>query len=185
MSGEAVRLRTAHTDELAPELVDELTRLCRDAFAEPFEGPWPPAGPGVHVMAEASGRIVAHAMVIDRPLYVGDEMDVALDAGYVELVATRSDERGRGHATTVMREVNRILRDEYALGALATGSNGFYERLGWETWRGPTSVRMPDGERARSGSEDGHVMILRTAATPPRLTLDAPLAVDWRPGEPW
>jgi hypothetical protein len=84
-----------------------------------------------------------------------------------------------------MREIGRIIGEEYALGALATGSNAFYERLGWETWGGPTFVRTSDGERLRSAEEDGHVMILRTPRTPPTMTLDAPIAVDWRPVEPW
>jgi aminoglycoside 2'-N-acetyltransferase I len=185
VSPERLRLRTAHTDQLAPGLLAELTRLCQAAFEESFEGVWERVGPGVHVMAEADGRVVAHAMIIDRPLYVGDEMDVALDVGYVEHVATLPDEQGRGHGAAVMREVNGIIGDEYALGALATGSNGFYARLGWETWRGPTSIRMPDGERVRSPAEDGHVMVLRTARTPPRLALDEPIAVDWRAGDVW
>ena len=179
------RLRTALSDQLGPELLEELTRLCEAAFREPFAANWERVGPGVHVMAEMDGRVVAHAMVVDRKIYVGDEMDVALDAGYVEHVATLPEVAGQGHGSTVMREVNRIVRDEYAIGGLATGSTGFYERLGWETWLGPTSVRMPDGDRVRSSRDDGHVMILRTPRTPAGLALDAPIAVDWRSGEPW
>ena len=180
-----VRLRTALSDQLSPERLDELTRLCEAAFQEPFADNWSRVGPGVHVMAEVASRVVAHAMVVDRRIYVGHEMDVALDAGYVEHVATLPELEGLGHGSTVMREVNRIIRDEYALGGLGTGSIGFYERLGWEKWLGPTSVRMPDGERVRSPRDDGHVMILRTPRTPPSLALDAPIAVDWRADEPW
>lgn len=180
-----VRLRTALSDQLGSELLDELRRLCEAAFQEPFADNWDRVGPGVHVMAELDHRVVAHAMVIDRRIYVGDEMDVALDAGYVEHVATLPELEGRGHGSTVMREVNRIIRDEYALGGLGTGSIGFYERLGWETWLGPTSIRMPDGDRVRSPRDDGHVMILRTTRTPPTLALDAPIAIDWRAHEPW
>lgn len=179
------RLRTALSDQLGPELLDELTRLCEAAFQEPFAANWDRVGPGVHVMAEVDGRVVAHAMVVDRRIYVGDEMDVALDAGYVEHVATLPEVGGQGHGSTVMREINRIIQDEYAIGGLGTGSIGFYERLGWETWLGPTSVRMPDGERVRSPGDDGHVMILRTPRTPATLALGAPIAVDWRAGEPW
>jgi aminoglycoside 2'-N-acetyltransferase I len=179
------RLRTALSDQLGPELLDELTRLCEAAFQEPFAANWDLVGPGVHVMAEVDGRVVAHAMVVDRRIYVGDEMDVALDAGYVEHVATLPEAGGQGHGSTVMREINRIIQDEYAIGGLGTGSIGFYERLGWETWLGPTSVRMADGERVRSPREDGHVMILRTPRTPATLALDAPIAVDWRAGDPW
>jgi len=178
------QLRTAHSDQLTPALLDELTLLCEAAFEESFARAWDAVGPGVHVMAAVEGRTVAHALIVDRRLYVGDEMDVALDVGYVEHVATLPAEQRHGFGTAVMREVNRIIGDEYVLGGLATGSNAFYERLAWETWRGPTSVRMVDGERVRSASEDGHVMVLRTARTP-AMSLEEPIAVDWRAEEPW
>jgi aminoglycoside 2'-N-acetyltransferase I len=181
----AARLRMAQTEELGADRLDELTRLCEAAFKEPFAAVWERVGPGVHVMAEVNGRILAHAMVIDRRIYLGHEMDVALDAGYVENVATLPEAQGAGHAASVMREIGRIIRAEYELGALATGSNAFYERLGWETWIGPTGLRMADGERLRSADDDGHVMILRTPRTPPEMSLDAPIAVDWRAEEPW
>jgi GNAT superfamily N-acetyltransferase len=181
----AVRLRTAQTEELGPERLDELTALCEAAFGEPFAGAWERVGPGLHVVAELDGRAVAHAMIVDRRLYVGHEMDLALDVGYVEHVATLPSAQGAGHGASVMRKVARIIGDEYQLGALATGSNAFYQRLGWETWAGPTFVRTADGELLRSAAEDGHVMVLRTPRTPPGTSLDAPIAVDWRPAEPW
>ena len=181
----AVRLRTAQTDELEPERFDEVTALCEAAFGEPFAPVWERVGPGLHVVAEVDGRVVGHAMIVDRPVYVGGADGVeALDAGYVENVATLPDARGRGHGAAVMREVGRILGEEYAIGALATGSNDFYAKLGWETWRGPTWIRMADGERVRSAEHDGQVMVLRTGRTPD-LRLEEPIAIDWRPEEPW
>lgn len=177
-------LRVAQTEDLLAEERAAVTELCETAFAEPWDSAWEQVGPGLHVLAEADGRAVAHAMIIDRRVYLGHEPDLALDVGYVEWVATRPDVQGEGHGTRVMREVGRIIGDEYALGALATGSNPFYERLGWETWRGPTFIRMADGERVRSADEDGHVMVLRTAHTP-GLDLDGPIAVDWRAEDPW
>lgn len=187
MSTEAVRLRTLQSEELElePDLFEELTRLCEIAFDEPFGAVWDRVGPGLHVVASLGGRVVAHAMIVDRRIYLGHEPDLALDVGYVENVAALPEMQGRGHGARVMGEINRLIADEYALGALATGSNGFYERLGWETWRGPTHVRMLDGLRVRSADEDGHVMILRTPRTPADLDLGGPIAVDWRPEEPW
>ncbi|MGI8999203.1 MAG: GNAT family N-acetyltransferase [Candidatus Limnocylindria bacterium] len=179
------RLRLAQTEELGDDRFDELTRLCEAAFEMPFAAIWERVGSGLHVMAEADGGIVAHAMIVDRRIYLGHEMDVALDAGYVENVATLPEAQGAGHAASVMREIGRIMGEEYALGALATGSNAFYERLGWVTWSGPTGLRMVDGERLRSREQDGHVMVLRTPRTPADLELRAPIAVDWRSGEPW
>lgn len=181
-----LRIRTAQSDELDPERLDELTRLCEAAFDEPFAPVWERVGPGLHVMAELEGRVVAHAMIVDRPLYVGDGDAVeALDAGYVENVATHPEAQGRGYGGAVMREIGRILDEEYAIGALATGSNAFYEPLGWTTWRGPTWVRTAEGERVRSADQDGHVMVRRTPRTPPDVGLDVPIAIDWRPEEPW
>lgn len=179
------RLRTIETDELGEERLAELTQLCEAAFGLPFAGVWERVGPGLHVMAEDAGHIVAHAMIVDRRLYLGHEMDVALDVGYVENVATLPEAGGAGYGTAVMGEIGRIIGDEYQLGALATGSNAFYARLGWETWEGPTSVRTADGELVRSAAQDGHVMVLRTPRTPQGMTLDMPIAVDWRAEEPW
>ena len=178
-------LRVAQTEDLQPEELSSLTALCEAAFGEPFERAWQQVGPGIHVFAEAEGRAIAHAMVIDRRLYLGHEPDLALDVGYVEHVASLPELQGGGHGTRVMREIGRIIGDEYVLGALATGSSGFYQRLGWQTWQGPTFVRMPDGERVRSAEEDGNVMVLRTSRTPMPLDLAGPVAVDWRAEDPW
>jgi aminoglycoside 2'-N-acetyltransferase I len=185
MSLSETRLRVLSTEDLEPELLDELTALCEAAFREPFAPVWERVGPGIHVIGFEAGRVVSHAMIVDRRIWLGHEPDQALDVGYVENVATWPEQHGRGHGTAVMREITRLIDEEYALGALATGSNGFYERLGWETWRGPTYVRMLDGQRVRSAGEDGDVMILRTRRTPADLDLTGPIAVDWRPEEPW
>jgi aminoglycoside 2'-N-acetyltransferase I len=185
MTAAAPRIRVLSTEELEPELLDDLTALCEAAFEESFATAWERVGPGIHVIASEGGRVTAHAMIVDRRLYLGHEPDQALDAGYVEHVATLPELQRRGHGTAVMREIGRLIDEEYALGALSTGSNGFYERLGWETWRGPTFVRMLDGQRVRSADEDGGVMILRTPRTPDDLDLGGPIAVDWRPEEPW
>ena len=128
--GRATRLHVAQTEEIDPETFDRLTALCEAAFEEPFAPVWERVGPGIHVFLEGDGRLLAHAMIVDRRLYIGHEGDLALDVGYVENVATHPDLHGRGHGTRVMREIGRIVRDEYVLGALATGRNAFYERLG-------------------------------------------------------
>jgi aminoglycoside 2'-N-acetyltransferase I len=179
------RLVALSTEEIEPDLFADLTALCEAAFDEPFAPVWERIGPGVHVIAMAGSRVTAHAIIVDRRIYLGHEPDQALDVGYVENVATWPELQGQGHATAVMREIGRIIGEEYALGALATGSNGFYARLGWETWQGPTFVRMLDGQRVRSAEEDGAVMILRTPRTPTGLDVNGPIAVDWRPEEPW
>jgi aminoglycoside 2'-N-acetyltransferase I len=180
----ALHLRAVQTEDLAPGRLDELNALCEAAFDEPFSDQWARVGPGLHVIAERDGHAVAHAMIVDRVIYVGHEAEVGIDVGYVEHVATLPAEQGRGHGTATIQRIGTIIAEEYALGGLATGSNAFYARLGWETWRGPTSVRMPDGDWVRTPQEDGHIMVLRTPGTPAGLRLDGPIAVEWREG-PW
>ena len=179
------RLTVLHTDELGPQRLADLTALCEAAFGHRFAPVWERVGQGIHVVAEVGGRPVAHAMVVDRTLHLRADASVTLDTGYVENVATAPERGGEGLGSAVMGEVGRVIGDAYALGALATGSHGFYARLGWTTWAGPTWVRMPDGQRVRSAEQDGNIMVLRTPTTPPTLDPSMPIAVDWRPGEPW
>lgn len=181
----ARRIRTASTDELSAEAFAEINALCEAAFRFPFAGVWERVGQGIHVLAESDGRLVAHAMIVDRRIYTGAELDTALDAAYVENVATLPDAQGQGHGTTVMHEAGRIIQEEYEVGALGTRDQAFYRALGWVVWAGPTFVRTPDGERIRTVGADGEVMVLRTARTPLGIALEEPIAIDWRPGEPW
>jgi aminoglycoside 2'-N-acetyltransferase I len=176
-------LRVVRSGELTPAEWSTLTELCVAAFDEPWVGYWESIGPGIHVLADDSERgIVAHAAIVDRPLYPGE---ATLRAGYVEAVAAWPDRQGQGHGTRVMEEINRLLDEGYELGALGTGRQSFYARLGWEVWQGPTWVRQRDGSLERTPDEDGGIMVRITPATPPDLDLSLPIAVDWRPGEVW
>jgi aminoglycoside 2'-N-acetyltransferase I len=84
-----------------------------------------------------------------------------------------------------MRELGRVVRRDYELGALSDGTRipGFYQRLGWETWRGPTFVAGPGGP-VRTAEDDGSVLVLRTSATA-GLEPTGALVCDWRPGDVW
>jgi aminoglycoside 2'-N-acetyltransferase I len=106
-----------------------------------------------------------------------------LRTGYVEAMATRTELQGRGIGTEVLRAVNDHIVVVYELGALDTGSDWFYRRLGWLRWRGPTFLRSADGI-VRTEDEDGNIMVLPTPASGP-LDLDAPISCDPRPGEVW
>jgi aminoglycoside 2'-N-acetyltransferase I len=180
----APRIRWLATDRLRPAEVAALKELMAEAFAQDEHGgftdeDWAHALGGTHFVADESGRIVSHASVVNRDIRVDGR---PLRTGYVEAVATAVDRQGHGIGTAVMRAVAAHL-DAYQLGALGTGSHGFYQRLGWETWRGPSSVRTSEGERP-TPEEDGYIMVLRTAQGPP-LDLDAPISCEWRPGDVW
>jgi aminoglycoside 2'-N-acetyltransferase I len=177
-------IRVVQSAALTPAEWSTLTDLCVAAFDEPWDDYWQNIGPGVHVLAEDPGRgIVAHAAIVDRLLYPGD---LTLRAGYVEAVAVWPGLQRSGLGTQVIEVIDGMLDERYELGALGTGSNGFYARLGWVVWRGPTSIRERDGSLVRSPDEDGDIMVRLTPATPPGLDLSLPIAVDWRPGgEVW
>jgi aminoglycoside 2'-N-acetyltransferase I len=176
-------VRVVRSADLTPSEWSTLTDLCVAAFNEPWDTYWDDIGPGVHVLAEDPERgIVAHAAIVDRLLYPGD---ATLQTGYVEAVAVWPDLQRSGLGTHVMEVINRMIDERYELGALGTGSQPFYARLGWLVWRGPTWIRNRDGSLQRSADEDGGIMVRVTPQTPPGLDLTLPIAVDWRPGEVW
>ncbi len=176
-------IRVAPSSGLSTGEWSALTDLCVAAFNEPWDGYWESIGPGLHVLAEHPERgIIAHAAIVDRLLYPGDAV---LRAGYVEAVAVLPSEQRQGLGTRVMEVIDAIVDEGYELGALGTGSQPFYARLGWVVWQGPTWIRERDGHLVRSQDEDGGIMVRCTPATPTGLDLTLPIAVDWRPGEVW
>jgi aminoglycoside 2'-N-acetyltransferase I len=177
------RLRRATTEELTAEELAALRRLLFEAFGGRFdEHDWEHTLGGVHVLATEDDGVVAHGAVVPRTLVTGGR---ALRTGYVEGVATGVGRQGQGLATAVMAEVGQVIQEDYELGALADGSGipGFYQRLGWETWQGPTFVAGPRG-RERTAEEDGSILVLRTPATG-ELDPAGSIVCDWRAGDVW
>ena len=126
------------------------------------------------------GAVVAHASVVPRELHVDGR---PVDTGYVEGVGTAPARQGEGLGTLAMREIDDLIRRHHGLGALATSAHGFYERLGWERWRGPTSVRR-EGELVRTPDEDDGIMVLRFGPSA-AADLGAPLSCEARRGDDW
>ena len=178
------RLRRLGTDELAPSELAELRALFDEAWHgdDGFDDDdWTHALGGTHFLMEVDGTVRSHVSVAPRTLVTRGR---ALRTGYVEAVATREFDRGRGYASELMRVATDLIDERYELGALGTELFDFYVRFDWERWRGPTSVRTGDGEVA-TPQEDGFVMVHRTPTTPRDLDLDAPISCDWRPGDAW
>lgn len=82
-----------------------------------------------------------------------------------------------------MAELSELLRREFEMGALSTGRHGFYQRLGWERWRGPTFARH-GSETIRTEDEDEGVMVLRFGPSK-GVDVTAPLSCDGRRGDDW
>ncbi len=180
-----MRLRRLRTDELTPAEVTEIRRLLDAAFwddeEERFtEADWDHSVEGVHFVLDDDGPIVSHASVVERELHVAGQ---PFRTGYVEAVATTPARQGEGFGTTVMRDATAYVRETFELGGLGTGEQGFYERLGWTIWAGPSSVRTGDGER-RTPDEDGYIMVLLTPASI-GVDLAAGISCGWRPGDVW
>ncbi|HVD13613.1 MAG TPA: GNAT family N-acetyltransferase [Actinomycetota bacterium] len=178
-----IELRSIASRDLSRAELAALRQLLDQAFGDRFDdGDWRNTLGGLHVLAIEDRDQVAHAAVVDRTLIAGGR---PLRTGYVEGVATRPDRRRRGLAALVMREADRIILEGYQLGGLSdgTGVPGFYARLGWERWQGPTFVAAPHGP-ARTADDDGSVMVLRTPTTG-GLDLSGSLTCDWRPGDAW
>lgn len=180
----APRLRSVPTAELTPEELHAIRALMDVAFGTGEEASadedWAHALGGQHFVLDREGEIVSHASVVERVLRIDGR---PYRTGYVEAVATAPDEQGRGHGSLVMEAVTEYIRSAFELGALGTGRHAFYERLGWETWRGPAFVRSPEGAR-RTPDDEGYILVLRTPTSPP-FELDEPISCDWRPGDVW
>ena len=157
----------------------DIEALCTEAYAEDFTRAFQVLGPGVHVIARLEGRIVSHAMWVDRALQAGT--GPRLRTAYVEAVATRPAFQGLGFAGEVLRRLAAEITG-YELGALSPSDDRFYARFGWELWRGPLFIRTDAG---REPTPEESVMILRLPGTPANLDLDAPLSAEWRAGEVW
>jgi aminoglycoside 2'-N-acetyltransferase I len=104
-----------------------------------------------------------------------------LKTAYIDAVATRPEYEGRGYGSAAMRRLAADI-DEYDIGCLQTDRPRFYERLGWEIWRGPLAGR---GEHGLIPTPDQRgVMVLRIPRTPP-VDLDTLLTIERQPGRIW
>jgi aminoglycoside 2'-N-acetyltransferase I len=176
-----VALHTAPTSALPPAFLRDLRTMLDRAFLDDFsDEDWAHTIGGTHVWVSEGDDVVSHGSLIDRTVEcAGHELAV----GYVEAVATVVEHRHRGHGTTVMQCLGALIREHHVLGVLSTGVPGFYERCGWERWRGPTYVNGPTG-RTRTPADDGDIMVLRTARSP-ELDFAGDIVCNWRAGDVW
>jgi aminoglycoside 2'-N-acetyltransferase I len=153
--------------------------LCNRAYGEDIEPLFNTFVGATHVTGYRNGRLMSHALWVTRCLQVGDAP--CLRTAYIGAVATDPAYRNRGFATAIMKRIATEIQD-FELAALSPSSVAFYERLGWELWRGPLFIRTESGLLSSSAEEQ--VMILRLPQTPP-LDLSAPLSAEKREGELW
>jgi len=137
-----------------------------------------PSG-GRHFLTYHDDALVAHAVVTTRWAQpAGCEI---LRTAYVDAVMTLPAVQGEGFGSRTMRALADNIGD-YEIACLETEKHEFYERLGWERWRGPLAGRTGDG-LVPTPDQDG-VMVLRLANTPP-LDLDGPMTIEVQTGRIW
>jgi aminoglycoside 2'-N-acetyltransferase I len=175
----ALTVERVETASLSPQALSEVRSLCAEAYGEDMTQYFEDIGPGVHLLGWDGPTLATHAMWVRRVVYPGTGEPV--DCAYVELVATRVRSQRRGLASQVMRRLAREVQS-CDLAALSPSFPPFYQRLGWEVWRGPLRVRTRSGV---GQTPDEQVMVLHLPRTPRDLDLDGMLTVAWRPGEIW
>ncbi len=153
--------------------------FCSRAFEQDLEIFFNTFSQPTHILGYQAGKLVSHALWVTRWLKV--DHDRLFRTAYVEAVATEEAYRGRGYASKIMSRLEMEIQD-YELGALSPFNVRFYERLGWELWRGPVYIRTV-AELIRSPIDE-EVMILRLPETPD-LDLSVPLSAEWREGKLW
>lgn len=171
---EVVVLRT---EEVPGPLLVAVRALMDDAFGDRFDDDdWEHGLGGWHVLACDGTDVVAHAAVVGRRIAVADRW---FDCGYVENVATAPRRQRQGLGRLVMAAAGDLVVEHHELGCLSTSSWGFYERLGWERWRGPSYA----GEE-RTADEDDGIMVLRFG---PSAEVDpaSPIRCEPRAGDDW
>lgn len=134
---------------------------------------------GLHFLGCLGDQLVSHAVVTTR--WLQPEPLPLLRTAYVDAVATDPAYHGQGFGSAVMRHLAASITD-FEIAGLETEQVSFYERLGWEEWRGPLAGRSDDG-LIPTPDQTG-VMILCLPRTPV-LNLDGLLTVEASPARIW
>ena len=177
---ETPQVQASPTAALTRDVLDEVRALLTEAFDGDFDDhDFTHCLGGTHLLLRLGGVLVGHVAVVPRRLYVAEER---LSCGYVEAVAVSPSRQGKGLGRLLMEAADLVVRGSFEVGALSTGAPGFYERLGWIRWQGPSHV--VDGDFwVRTPDEDDGVMVLDWVA--PGLDARARIAVDRRVGDSW
>jgi aminoglycoside 2'-N-acetyltransferase I len=162
----------------------QIIRLCELAYQEDFSKLFEQFSESIHVMArDECGVLLSHAEFVPRWLHPAGLP--VLRTAYVEAVATAPDARRSGLATAVLQRLAEAVAADttWELAALSPSDAAFYERRGWELWRGPLAIRRD--RHLEPSPEDEQVMIRRLPRTPVTIDTTVLLTAEWREGELW
>jgi len=173
-------IKVIHSKSTSETLRKEIVSLCNRAYEQNMETLLETFVDATHILGYYNDLFVCHALWVTRYLQPGT--NPILRTAYIEAVATEAHVRKRGFASAMMKYAIGEIQD-YELAALSPSRVEYYERLGWERWRGPLFIRTKEGKLMPS-LDDEEVMIHRLPQTP-ILDLNAPLSAEWREGELW
>ena len=170
------------TEDLDDATRASIIRVCVEAHQEEdFKNlfSYIPSG-GWHFLAYHNDDLVSHAVVTTR--WLQPEGQPLLKTAYTDAVSTLPAYQGRGYGSALMRQLAKDIDSEYVIACLETERDTFYERLGWEVWRGPLAGRSEDG-LIPTPHQTG-IMILRLSRTP-ALDLDTRLTIECQADRIW
>jgi len=178
---ESITVTSARTEDLDADTRAAIIRLCvaahnEEDFRHLFS--YIPYG-GLHFLVYRGTELVSHAVVTTR--WLQPEAQPVLKTAYVDAVATLPAYQEQGYGSALM---HRLASDigEYAIACLETERTAFYEKLGWEVWRGALAGR---GERGMIPTpEQTGIMVLRLPQTP-ALDLNRGLTIECQTERIW
>jgi aminoglycoside 2'-N-acetyltransferase I len=173
----------AEPGELGDADLEIAQTLVRSAFGANFrDHDWLHGVDGVHVLVSDDATLLAHAAVVTRTLRHDGEV---FETGYVEAVAVRADQRGRGLGRLVMDHAEALIRRGHRIGALnaVDDAANFYASRGWRRWDGRTGADTPAGTVDTYDPAD-RIFLFPAASCGP-LSAAEPLICDWRVGDLW
>ena len=179
---EPIVFTSARTENLNSPTRESIIEVCvaahqeedfKNLFSYISSGGW-------HFLAYREDELVSHAVVTTR--WLQPEGQPLLKTAYVDAVSTLPAYQGLGYGSSLMRQLASEIDDEYVIACLETERETFYERLGWEIWRGPLAGRSETG-LIPTPQQTG-VMILRLTQTP-ALDINQGLSIECQPGRIW
>jgi aminoglycoside 2'-N-acetyltransferase I len=150
-----LELNVVELEALSPARRSAIVAVCGDALRTDCAQLFDYLSRSTHVIATIDGRLVGHACWTSRQLAPGGL--APLRTAWVDAMVVAPDRQRLGVGTSVMRLLAERTED-FELRGLGTEQMGFFERIGWERWRGPTPGVHHDPLDS--------LMILRTTSTP-------------------
>jgi aminoglycoside 2'-N-acetyltransferase I len=178
----SIEVKSFKTEELSADLRNAIVEVCVMAHQEEdFKNlfSYIPSG-GWHFLAFEGEQLVSHAMITTR--WLQPEGLPLLKTAYIDAVATLPNAQGHGHGSALMRYLASAIDREYMIACLETERVEFYERVGWQIWRGPLAGRSEQG--LIPTPEQKGIMILRLPQTP-ELDLDSTLTIECQDERIW